>query len=283
MLHVDRELLTLLALGESVDDQTSAHLAHCATCRAELDSLRAVVGLGREAPHEAESALPPERVWDAIAAEVHAGTPDTAVADTATPHSATPHSATPHSATSNSVTSGSAASDASAQDTAAPAHRPRSRRAARTGRDRRRRLLLAVGSAAAGLVVGAVAAVGIYARAQEQPAPQLVASTAIRPVGDATPRAGGSAELVRHDNRLSLRIDAHDLPPVKGYYEVWAFVPGTTTMQPMGTLEPGQVTTLAVPSGMDVDKFSGIDVSAEPYDGNPAHSGRSVLRGRLGR
>ncbi|NYH91901.1 hypothetical protein F4554_004539 [Actinopolymorpha rutila] len=33
---------------------------------------------------------------------------------------------------------------------------------------------------------------------------------------------------------------------------------------------------------MDVSRFAGIDVSAEPYDGNPAHSGRSVLRGQLG-
>nr|WP_238345357.1 anti-sigma factor [Actinopolymorpha cephalotaxi] len=246
-MHVDRELLTLLALGESVDDETGAHLGRCASCRDELDSLRTVVGLGREAPPEAETEQPPERVWEAIAAEIHAGTPET-------------------------------------PDATAPAEQPRPRRAARTGwAGRRRGLVLAAGSAAAGLVVGAVAALGIYARAQEPPAPQLVASTAIRPVGEAASRAGGSAELVRHDNRLSLRIDAHDLPPVKGYYEVWAFVPGTTTMQPMGTLEPGQVTTLAVPSGMDVGRFAGIDVSAEPYDGNPAHSGKSVLRGRLTR
>jgi hypothetical protein len=279
VLHVDRELLTLLALGESADDPTSTHLADCAACRAELDSLRTVVGLGREAPQEAESELPPERVWDAIAAEIHAGTPNTAVPGPAVPDAADPGTGR-HAVTSEHAGHGIAVPDAATSD-AAPIDRARSRRAARGDRDRRRRLALAVGSAAAGLVVGAVAAVGIYARVQEQPAPQRVASTTIRPVGDATPRAGGAAELIRHDNRLSLRIDAHDLPPVKGYYEVWAFVPGTTTMQPMGTLEPGHVTTLAVPSGMDVDKFSGIDVSAEPYDGNPAHSGRSVLRGRL--
>lgn len=253
MLHVDRELLTLLALGESADDQTSAHLGRCASCRAELDSLRTVVGLGREAPQDAETTPPPERVWEAIVAEIHAGTPDTTAPADAT----------------------------------VPTDRARPRDETRTGRSgwarRRRGLVLAAGSAAAGLVVGAVAALGISARTQQPPAPQLVASTAIRPVGDASPRAGGSAELVRHDDRLSLRIDAHDLPPVKGYYEVWAFVPGTTTMQPMGTLEPGHVTTLAVPSGMDVGRFSGIDISAEPYDGDPAHSGRSVLRGRLSR
>jgi hypothetical protein len=34
-------------------------------------------------------------------------------------------------------------------------------------------------------------------------------------------------------------------------------------------------------SGIDLSRFNTVDVSAEPYDGKPAHSGRSLWRGPL--
>ena len=37
----------------------------------------------------------------------------------------------------------------------------------------------------------------------------------------------------------------------------------------------------AVPSDLDVAAFPIVDVSVEPPDGNPTHSGVSVLRGTL--
>jgi RNA polymerase sigma-70 factor (ECF subfamily) len=35
------------------------------------------------------------------------------------------------------------------------------------------------------------------------------------------------------------------------------------------------------PVGLDLDDFAVVDVSAEPFDGDPAHSGDSILRGEL--
>ncbi|VVJ21849.1 Uncharacterised protein [Amycolatopsis camponoti] len=70
MTHPDRDHLVLLALDDQEPGAAdTAHLDSCADCREELESLRAVAGLGREAA--AETALPPvaEAVWERIAAE----------------------------------------------------------------------------------------------------------------------------------------------------------------------------------------------------------------------
>ena len=37
----------------------------------------------------------------------------------------------------------------------------------------------------------------------------------------------------------------------------------------------------AIPADIDLSEFSVVDVSIEPDDGDPTHSGRSILRGTL--
>ncbi|MGW6441461.1 anti-sigma factor [Lentzea sp. NPDC055074] len=70
MAHADPETLTLLALGEPAPDQsTEDHVRSCSPCRAELDTLREIVTLGRETRRERDLPPPPEAVWDRIAAE----------------------------------------------------------------------------------------------------------------------------------------------------------------------------------------------------------------------
>jgi hypothetical protein len=68
--HADPDLLTLLALGEPVaDESTEDHLRTCAACRFELAALREVAGLGRETRGERDLPAPAAAVWDRIAAE----------------------------------------------------------------------------------------------------------------------------------------------------------------------------------------------------------------------
>lgn len=43
----------------------------------------------------------------------------------------------------------------------------------------------------------------------------------------------------------------------------------------------GSKTTFTLPAGLDVAAYPLVDVSVEPYDGNPLHSGDSVVRGQL--
>lgn len=73
-----------------------------------------------------------------------------------------------------------------------------------------------------------------------------------------------------------------NLPLTTGYYEVWLIDPeNTTKMMAVGNLsaEPGEV--LPLPPGADLNRYRLVDVSAEAYDGNSAHSGKSLLRGTL--
>jgi hypothetical protein len=46
----------------------------------------------------------------------------------------------------------------------------------------------------------------------------------------------------------------------------------------LGLLE-GTSGRFAVPAGIDLDQFTLVDVSAEPVDGDPSHSGDSIVRG----
>ena len=48
----------------------------------------------------------------------------------------------------------------------------------------------------------------------------------------------------------------------------------------LGVLE-GSEGTFEVPNDVDVDEFNLVDVSEEPQDGDPTHSGDSIVRGPL--
>ncbi|WP_439658482.1 anti-sigma factor [Lentzea sp. HUAS TT2] len=70
MAHADPELLTLMALGEPVtDESTVEHVRSCAVCRTELVSLREIAGVGRETRSERDLPVPSEDVWLRIAEE----------------------------------------------------------------------------------------------------------------------------------------------------------------------------------------------------------------------
>lgn len=67
--------------------------------------------------------------------------------------------------------------------------------------------------------------------------------------------------------------------------ETWLIAPGTGAMVSLGPVPTqglGAATVeLTVPRGLDVGTFTLVDVSAEPLDGDPTHSGASLARGSL--
>ncbi len=74
-LHLDPELIALLALGETpgTPDEIAAarrHLELCAACRAEVDELAHVSTTARQVTAGDALVPPPPAVWDAISAEV---------------------------------------------------------------------------------------------------------------------------------------------------------------------------------------------------------------------
>jgi len=91
-------------------------------------------------------------------------------------------------------------------------------------------------------------------------------------------KGSATAEL---DSR-SLTIETDGLEPIEdSFYEVW-LLELDETGEVSDLISVGNITSDGVfnlPSGTDIDKFSTVDISIEPNDGNETHSGNSVLRG----
>ena len=145
-------------------------------------------------------------------------------------------------------------------------------RARRAGRARRPRLLVA--AAAAVVVIAAVAGTVLATSGNDDPS--LVASTSLEPLGAA---GAGTAELVDDDGDLRLRVETADIDPGDGFLEVWVIDPEVSKLVSLGPLRSDGVYDL--PAGLEPEQFPIVDVSLEPIDGDPTHSGDSLLRGQL--
>lgn len=259
MEHSTPELLALAALREPLPADDAAHLASCEQCRAEVASLQRVVDALEVPAFAAQGApvTPPPRVWDAIAEAT--GVP---AAATAVPGAPTGVPGAP--------TSVPAAGPAPL--TAAPPLAPAADDAVRILRPRRTRMLLAAAA------VAAVAA-GAGAFAMNRDDGVTLASTTLAPLDDT--RAAGTATVVEEDDGTRvLRIDLEAPAPDGSYYEAWLADKSAVGMVSMGSVRPG-TTSLPVPDGLDLRAFPTVEVSVEPMDGDPEHSGVSLVRGAL--
>ena len=108
----------------------------------------------------------------------------------------------------------------------------------------------------------------------------VVASTQLEPLPDEN--ASGRAEVRQAADVRSLQVDLDAPPLADGYYEVWVMQPDAVRMVPVGVVHRGD-TVLPLPEGLDLGEYPLVDVSIEPIDGDPTHSGVSVARGSLQR
>lgn len=132
-----------------------------------------------------------------------------------------------------------------------------------------------VGALTGGALVAAVGSTGDGDVTRE-----AVATTELEALVDSA--GTGDARVVRTDDGLVLRLSAASLPEDDdGFYEVWLLDEQAQRMVPLGILT-GTEGDFALPAGLDLGQFPVVDVSAEPLDGDPAHSGNSLLRGSLG-
>ncbi len=239
------EQLALAALREPLPADDAAHLADCRQCRAEVASLqRAVDALAVPELATAGAPLaPPPRVWDAIAA--------------ATGVSVSP-STSPALA---SVPSGPEPTEPPSEDNVREL-RPR----------RGPRLLLAAAAVA-------VVAAGAGAIALNRDDEVTLASTDLAPLDD-TEATGTATVVEREDGTRWLRIEL-EAPSADGaYYEAWLADESAVGMVGMGSVRPG-TTSLPVPEEMDLGEWPTVEISVEPLDGDPGHSGTSLVRGAL--
>ena len=104
----------------------------------------------------------------------------------------------------------------------------------------------------------------------------VVATVELEQLADAAPADG---YLVDDDDGFRLRLDATDPEAPSRFAEVWLINEDLTEVVSLGPVrEDG---SYVVPAGLDPQDFPVVDVSLEPFDGDPAHSGDSVLRGVL--
>lgn len=106
----------------------------------------------------------------------------------------------------------------------------------------------------------------------------FVAAAELTPLRDAA--TTGTARAVQHDGVVNLRVNANPLQD-SGIYEVWLLHEDGTRMVALGFLAAGTEGDFVVPAGLLGSGYRTVDISLEPDDGNPAHSGVSLARGTL--
>jgi len=241
--HCTPEQLALAALREPLPADDTAHLASCERCRAEVASLQRAVDAVAvpQLAAPGPSVPPPPRVWEAIAA-------------------ATGVAAAPPSAAEGSLP---------------PGPRPAGDADVLPFRSRRRPMLLVAAAVVAGAVVGAGAVAVVQGGDDGEP----VTAVALDPLADND--ASGRAEVVQLDDGsrvVQVQLDAPALDAE--YYELWLIDRDVVGMVPLGVVRPG-TQTVELPADLDLGEFPLVDVSVEPLDGDPTHSGNSVARGEL--
>lgn len=140
---------------------------------------------------------------------------------------------------------------------------------------RRSRLVYTLAAVAAGIFVVA----GVWGIVRPAQVVELASAT-LEAFPDHVGSEGQATVLETADGGLEVRVqlDAEDADG--GYREVWLITADASALVSLGVLE-GSEGTFAVPDDIDVHDFVLVDISQEAEDGNPGHSGDSVVRGEL--
>ena len=286
MTHIDRENLALIAMAEfDLTDPERQHLSECPECSLELIALQHTVAVGRSA-RSVELVEPGDRVWAGVhsalglsgavaetprrndfmaAATEPAPTPvlvpesDPAVepdsSSTLTPTSSLPSSSTP-SATITDI---------------GPGLRPRRRP--------RNWMPVAVAAGIAGLLGGLGGGIWWQSVQQQEPAPVLLAQARLDPFPGW--EAEGSAYVAKTaDGHREVVLEVTGVAADSDLREVWLIKADAAGLISIGLLD-GESGRYVIPDGVDLSQYPLVDVSAEPGDGDPQHSGDSILRGEL--
>lgn len=271
MEHLDAELLSLMALGETAGTDADAdHLANCRECAETLRGLQSVRDIATLEPAGIKLEQPGPRTWAAIHQAL--GLSPALAADPLTE--------------AGSPTIRLAAAEPPPQPGNGPDAAPVPLRPARVRRRPRPGFWMA---GAAGIILGTAAgwtAAGITGQpgtpapgpTQSGPTSIVLAQTPLTPL----PAHTGSGEaqvrqLPDGTRQLTIRLTADH---TTGYQQVWVGTSDLSGMVSLGVLADG-TGTFTIPTGIDLAQYPIVDISDQAYNGNPAHSDDSVARGRL--
>ncbi|MET4639218.1 anti-sigma factor [Mycetocola sp. 2940] len=249
MAHLDDDQLTLFAFGEADPNaEQREHLRTCSRCEAELVALSRLVSVGRSLGNE-ELVQPPDAVWRGIHSELGLSEE---VREVPRKQQSAPEAAV-------------------RRDVGSPARRGAFRR-----RIPRRGAVVGI-VAAASLVVGVIAGVVGASLFVRPAASRVVAEAELEPFPNW--QASGTARVEEGSSGAQQMVIDLSAPD-QGLREVWLIDPGTSGLISLGLLS-GASGTFSLPDDVDLERYSVVDVSQEPDDGNPAHSGDSIVRGEL--
>ncbi|GGI47900.1 hypothetical protein BCL57_002613 [Agromyces flavus] len=258
MDHIEPDELAVLALdGREPDDAARAHLDACAECRTEYDALVRTVALGRGGASDDGFDAPPSSVWAGIHAEL--GLAPELATDPLAPQPL----------------------DESAD--LEPEPRPV---APLTARPRRAWWPVALAAAVGGILAGVGIGIALAGLGTDggSPAPQptsVVLASADLAAFPGWDDATGHATVEEDPGGgRSIVVDLDAAVPAGDVREVWLIRSDASGLVSLGLLE-GSSGRFSVPDGIDLSEYPLVDVSAEPVDGDPAHSGDSIVRGEL--
>lgn len=265
MSHLDPEQLALIALGEPVASRDErAHLASCAVCTGEVTAMAHAAVVARSTMDESLLEAPPARVWQRVSEELGLAA-DVAGAVGGEPAAG---ETAPLAAPEPEKTVTDAEPPAEASATPSPA-RPRRRSVGRRG----------WWALAASVVLILVMGGGVWVRLGSL-APTSIASASLQAFPD-HPKAVGSAEVDEsRDGTRTLTVTLQGASSSPDYREVWLIRNDGGALISLGVLD-GSKGSFAIPAGVDLSEYDLVDISFEPVDGNPAHSGDSIVRGQL--
>ncbi|KJL45668.1 anti-sigma factor [Microbacterium trichothecenolyticum] len=252
MSHLDPERLALVAVGEPLTDAEQEHVATCDVCSIELAELEHTVAVGRSTMTLGELETPPERVWDRILDEVRSPQPAASEVGAPAPAGSPPPSAAP------------------ADAPPVADEQPKRRGGLRGGR-----MLFALAAS----IAAVLAIVGVWSFVR---APQSVeiASATLAAFPD-HPGAAGTAQVIElSDGERTLTVNVEDFDESDGFREVWLITADASALVSLGELD-GKKGTFVVPADVDLRDYVLVDISQEPLDGDPTHSGDSIVRGQL--
>lgn len=140
-----------------------------------------------------------------------------------------------------------------------------------------RRWIPALAAAAAAVILAA----GIGTWWLSRPATPTVLASATLDAFPAWPDASASAVVEeRPDGSRFVDVDLEGAVPEDGFRELWLITSAGDDIVSLGVLD-GTTGSFAIPSGLDLGRFTLVDISQEHFDGDPTHSGDSIVRGEL--
>lgn len=259
MSHLDDEKIALIAMGEPAgSDADMQHLVECEACAAEVADMSRVALVARSSVVEGDLEAPPADVWSRIHGELRLT--DAVAAD-------------PASMEPESEPEPEPVSEPDAVGAEPLRHRTRTRS--------RRRSSASVWILAASMALVVAIGAGVWIARSLTPSSAVIASAELAAFPD-HPDAVGQAEIDDDgDGRRTLTVTLEGDELADGdYREVWLIREDGQALISLGVLDDASG-TFRVPDGVDLDEYRLVDISFEPVDGDPAHSGDSIVRGEL--